>query len=663
MKRFVLVSDAQIAPDGSRVLFTRQHVGEKDGKKTNLWIFDIKAGQPRQFTAGDEDAHGRWSPDGKRIAFIRGRDKPNPQIYVMGIEGGEAAALTKFPEGTIRNFKWAPDGKSLAVVFRTMEQDFTTESRKKRREEGLSDPPRVIEDLIYRLDGDGYFNSRRFHLYIVDPESGRHLRIYDKDTLGEFSYDWSPTGREIAITTNRDRRAEIHFWKSKLLILDVKTKKTREVPDVPIGIKGSVAWSPDGKWIAYAGQDSRTTQWGSHNTHLFLCDVKKGGAKKLTAECDRCLEATVLSDTAEAGFEANIKWSTDSRKLFCHIGWHGDGYIASIPIRGGDFTFLTPPKTNWDFGSLSADGRFVAGIMQTHTRLGEVQLVEFTDTGATSRALTDFNGKFLKEVQLVKPTETWLKSPDGAKVHCWVLKPPGFKAGRKYPAVLEVHGGPSAQYGCAFFHEFQVLAAAGYVVFFSNPRGSKGYGESHTLAIKGDWGNRDWIDVQTVRDYMKAQPYVDSKRLGIMGGSYGGYMTNWAIGHTHEFAAAVTDRCVSNMISMTGNSDIPIIPDEYWEGSPWDRPEKLWHQSPVAHFKNVKTPTLIIHSEGDLRCNIEQGEQVFTALKLLNVPTRLVRYPRSTFHGMSRGGPVDLRCHRLHQILNWLKTYLNPDYS
>ncbi|MEJ2110768.1 MAG: S9 family peptidase, partial [Acidobacteriota bacterium] len=592
------------------------------------------------------------------IAFIRGRDTPNPQIYIISVEGGEAAALTHFPEGSIRSFKWAPDGKSLAVAFRELDSDFTTESGRKRKEEGLSDPPRIIEDLIYRLDGDGYFNGRRFQLYIVDLENGRHRRVYDKDTLGEFDYDWSPTGREIVLATNRDRRAEIRYWKSKLLILDVKTNKLRELPGVPIGVKGSVAWSPNGRWIAYAGQDSKTTQWGSHNTHLFLCDSKKGGVKKLTAGCDRCLGASTLSDTCEVGFEANMKWSADSKKLFCRIGWHGDSYIASITLRGGDFTFLTRAGANWDFGNLSADGRFIAGIIQTHTRIGEVHLFDLTAAGAGIRALTDFNGKFLKGVQLARPEEVWLESPDGAKVHSWILKPPGFQSGRTYPAVLEVHGGPSAQYGSTFFHEFQVLAAAGYVVFFSNPRGSKGYGESHTLAIKGDWGNRDWIDIQTVKDYMKAQPYVDSKRLAIMGGSYGGYMTNWAIGHTHDFAAAITDRCVSNMISMTGSSDIPTIPDEYWEGSPWDRPETLWQQSPLAHFKIVKTPTLIIHSEGDLRCNIEQGEQVFTALKLLNVPTRLVRYPRSTFHGMSRGGPVDLRCHRLHQILNWLKTYL-----
>ncbi len=658
MRCFIVSSDAQISPDGARVLFTRQHLGEKNEKKSNLWLVSAEGGEPRQFTTGDKDSHGRWSPDGKRIAFISGRDKPKPQLYLMNVEGGEATALTKFPEGTIRAFKWSPNGTSLAVAFREKEPDFTEEAEKKRKEEGLSEPPRVIDEAYYRLDGDGFFNGQRFHLSIVDVKTGEQRKVYDKDSMGWFSFDWSPDGKRIALTTNRDRRAILNIWNFKLLILDVQTKKTHELPNVPVGVKSSVAWSPDGKRIVYAGQDSKKTLWGCHNTHLFVVDAKNGGAKKITADCDYCLEASTLGDTAEVAFEANVKWTPDSRALLCRIGWNGDGHIAAIPAGGGEFTFLTSGKANWDFGCISDDGKRLAGVMQSHTQLVEVQLVELENGKAATRALTSFNSPLLKEVHLVKPEEKWLEAPDGTKVHCWIVKPPDFKSGKKYPAVLEVHGGPHGQYGSAFFHEFQTLAAAGYVVFFSNPRGSKGYGEAHCAAIQGDWGNKDWMDVETVKECMKRQSYVDPKRIGIMGGSYGGYMSLWAIGHTHDFTAAITDRCVSNMLSMAGSSDFPLTPDEYWVGSPWDRPEKLWQQSPIAHFKDVKTPTLIIHSEGDLRCNVEQGEQTFAALTTLNVPTRFVRYPRSTSHGMSRGGPVDLRIHRLHQILEWWEKYL-----
>ncbi len=196
------------------------------------------------------------------------------------------------------------------------------------------------------------------------------------------------------------------------------------------------------------------------------------------------------------------------------------------------------------------------------------------------------------------------------------------------------------------------------MVVFSNPRGSKGYGEAHTAAIKGNWGDKDWIDIQTVQRFMQKHPRVDKKRMGIMGGSYGGYMTNWAIGHTNDFAGAITDRCVSNLVSMLGSTDYPEEPGSYFPGNSWSQTTNLWLMSPLRYFGKVRTPTLIIHSEGDLRCNIEQAEQVFSALKLRNVPTRLVRYPRSSSHGLSRCGAPDLRLHRLHQILDWWKKYL-----
>jgi dipeptidyl aminopeptidase/acylaminoacyl peptidase len=211
----------------------------------------------------------------------------------------------------------------------------------------------------------------------------------------------------------------------------------------------------------------------------------------------------------------------------------------------------------------------------------------------------------------------------------------------------------------AFFHEFQLLAAAGYAVFYSNPRGSKGYGRDHCAAIRGSWGGADWTDMQAVIAFMRSHKSVKAGRMGVMGGSYGGYMTNWIIGHTTEFAGAITDRCVSNLVSMHGSSDYLEPPDIYWEGNAWDRPEALWRSSPLRHLGRASTPTLIIHSEGDLRCNIEQAEQVFAALSLRGVPARFVRYPRSTSHGMSRSGPPDMRLHRLEQIVSWWRKHLD----
>ena len=228
----------------------------------------------------------------------------------------------------------------------------------------------------------------------------------------------------------------------------------------------------------------------------------------------------------------------------------------------------------------------------------------------------------------------------------------------KLPCVLEVHGGPHGMYTSSVFFAMQLLAANGYVVVFSNPRGSTGYGEDFARCIDGDWGNKDWHDIQEVTKFAKSLPFVDPNRVAIMGGSYGGYMVNWAIGHSDEYKCAITDRCVSNLLSKSGNSDYTFIPNGTWPGAAYDDWEVLWDRSPVKHLKNCKTPTLVIHSEGDLRCNVEQGDQIYTFLKMQGVPTRYVRYPATTSHGMSRAGPPDLRIHRLKEILRWLEEWL-----
>jgi dipeptidyl aminopeptidase/acylaminoacyl peptidase len=303
-------------------------------------------------------------------------------------------------------------------------------------------------------------------------------------------------------------------------------------------------------------------------------------------------------------------------------------------------------------------------LLATAERPGEVAVLE-VGREAEPRLLTGLNDAFFKEVETSRPTDFWVTAEDGWKTHAWLMLPPKHarrtaRRGR-LPAVLEIHGGPHAAYGWAFFHEFQCLAAQGYAVVYGNPRGSKGYGEAHAQAITGRWGDRDWADVSALVGWTRGRRDLDPRRLGVMGGSYGGYMTNWAVGHTRAFKAAVTDRCVSNMVSMTGTSDYPFGVGSYWPGSPWGSLEDiapLWKSSPIAHFDGVKTPMLVIHSEGDLRCNIEQAEQVFTALQVRGVESRFVRYPATTSHGLSRGGPPDLRVHRLGEILRWWRRHL-----
>ncbi len=658
--RFRLVSSPQIAPDGRRIVYVEKHAGEKNEYAANLWMVEVEGGPPRQFTDGGRDGSPRWSADGSRIAFVRAREEHRPQIAVIAADGGEAVELTRLPEGSIGALRWSPDGTMLAVSFRAQAEEWTEAAEKERQEKGLSAPPRVIDDWWYRLDGDGYFGAQRYAIHLVDAASGEHRLLYAEDTMGAAEFDFAPDSRELVVATNRDPKAMIRPWKTELVRIDCRSGRTRPIPGLPEGPKRCPRWSPDGKTIAYGGRLGEDGSYSTENLELFVCDPSRGGARSLTRGTDYCLMAATLSDTSEARFDPVLECAPDGSRIYFRLGWHGESHVASVPVDGGEVCVHTSGPIELEMGNLSADGRLMALATGGPTRLAEIGVARVANGLFEVRALTDHNGPLLEELDLATPEPHWITASDGHKVQVWVLKPPGTdkSSTRRLPAVLEIHGGPHAQYGSAFFHEFQVLAAAGYVVFYSNPRGSKGYGRDHCAAIRGAWGTADWTDVQAVLRFMKRQPGVDPKRLGVMGGSYGGYMTNWVIGHTRAFAAAITDRCVSNLVSMGGTSDYVEEPDRYFPGNSWDRPEARWEQSPLKHLGNAKTPTLIIHSEGDLRCNVEQAEQVFSALKLLDVPCRLVRYPASTSHGLSRSGPPDLRIHRLRQVLEWWERWI-----
>ena len=649
--RFVLVGDPQLSPDGAKILFTRKTV---EGNKTvgQLWTVDLQ-GATRQWTSGEKGASGgRWSGDGKRVFFTASHDGAS-QIFTMPADGGEAVALTRFPEGSLGEPRLSPDGSRFAVAFRPALE--TEEAKKLREEKGGSEPPVEIDGLLYRYDGDGYFANNRFALYLVDATTGEHTKLLDTDPHGSYDYEWATDSQSLFVVHDATTHPFLEpshkgVWRVTLdgaaTILEGLPKGSKEAPRA----------SPDGKWLAWAGDVDEADPWGTRNTKLYVAPVEGGSYRDLTGSTDYDLGVATLSDTKDAGGGAVLEWADDSSGLFTQIGWHGEEQLGFVPLAGG-VQLRTKGRHSLTIGN--AVGGKVAAVWGDATHLPEVAIVEDGEV----RALTEFNKSIEEELEIVAPEEVWIDTTDGLKVHGWVLSPPlqvarlGEGAGGRGPTVLQVHGGPHTQYGWAFFHEFQCQVAAGLTVVYTNPRGSKGYGEAWTAAIRGDWGHKDWEDVNAVTDWMRER----TDKVAIMGGSYGGYMTNWAIGHRHDWACAITDRCVSNLVSMAGDSDFPLNKDGYFGGVAYgglDDIAPLWRQSPMAYLKGATTPTLVIHSVGDLRCNIEQGEQVFAALQMQGVPSRFVRYPVSTSHGMSRSGPPDLRIHRLREILGWLGRYL-----
>lgn len=662
--RIQFIGDPQISPDGSRILFSKRHINEKQAYVGNLFAVDLE-GHVQQLTQGEGGAsQGRWSPRGDRIAFVSGREEKCSQLFLLPLAGGEAAKVSKLPEGSIGEIKWSPDGQSIAFTFRPTHPDRTKDASKQREKDGKSDPPWELDSAWYRLDGDGYFGGQRHALYILDVESGEHRLLYEEPRLGFISFDWSPNGEEIAVSHTVNKNPWADKPNDQVFRVKVADGQAWQLEGLPKGEKGSLKWSPDGNWIAYIGDHSDDDPWGVRNSKLYVVPAVGDSFRCLTEQDDYCLSVMGLSDTKDAYGYAMLEWSPDSKALYVSIGWHGETQLGYVQMDRAKVEILTKGAHTLTVGNLSRNGERFGCLLGTVTRPSEVAVIDLAQGECPQpKVLTSFNSWLQDEIKLSEPEEFWVEAADGAKVHGWVLRPPDYLAPKRYPAALEIHGGPHAQYGWAFFHEFQLLAARGFVVVYSNPRGSKGYGEAYCAAIRGAWGDRDWEDIQAVTRWMQAQPYIHSGQMGVLGGSYGGYMTNWVIGHTDEFKAAITDRCVSNLVSMGGSSDFATNKDAYWPGCFYGDLETistLWKQSPIAYFENVSTPTLVIHSEGDLRCNIEQGEQVFAALQMRGIESRFVRYPRSTSHGLSRSGPPDLRLHRLGEIVGWLEKHLKP---
>jgi len=650
------VSGIRISPDGKYIIYAQHRVDRKTEKKySNLWILSTAGEKPRQFTFGDQnDASPSWSSDSQQIAFLSNRadnEKPS-QIYLIPIYGGEAQPLTQI-KGEINSLSWSPDGRRLLLTVRKTDPDALGRQEDEQKKK-LGVVSRHYDRLFYKRDGFGYLPHERTHIWTVNVASGRRSRqLTDHPVYDEVFAEWSPDGSQIVFVSNRSQDPDSDIDLDDIYIMPAGGGDFKQVK-APQGPKGHPVFSPDGRWIAYFGVEGINK--GFKNNSLWVLPADGSApAHNLTEAYDLHVDSFTINDTITPEF-ISPTWSKDCQTIYFQAMFHGYTQLKSISRSGGNLQDVIAEKGVVASFSLDNTQSQLAFFFAKISEPGQICLRNLA-SGQT-KTLTALNRSWLDKEDLGKVEEVWFKSPDGNDLQGWILTPPGFDPSKKYPSIMEIHGGPQTQYGYFFMHEFYYLASKGFVVYFCNPRGGRGYGEEHTRGIFLDWGNKDNVDLMAWADYAEKLPYIDPLRMGVTGGSYGGYMTVWIIGHTNRFKAAVTQRCVSNFVSMWGSSDYNwTFEREISNQPPFVDLQTYWDHSPIKYIGNAHTPTLVIHNENDHRCPIEQGEQVFVALKRLGVDTEFVRFPEE-FHGLSRTGRTDRRIARLNHILRWFEKYL-----
>ncbi len=655
--RMELISDPQISPDGRSVIFGLQRVDKETEKKyMNLWLVPAGRGPARQFTYGNQrDMQLCWSPDGRTIAFLSNRkDEKQYQLYLISIDGGEARPLTDL-QGSFASFEWSPDGSQIVCAFRKKDAEAIEREKDKQKKE-LGVVARHITRARYKFDGTGYLPKEQFHIWTINANTGKATQLTDGDFYSETEPRWSPDRQRILFLSNRSPNPDYDTHLVDLYTIPADKPSQPEdyqALGTPPGMKMTMSYSPDGRFIAYLGREGKGNVW--QNTKLYVVPADGSGSPcNLSASLDAEVQSNTLTDTGDRP-TIPPTWSLDSRRIYVQVTEHGRVDLRSVSLQDSQW------QTDIEGGVIGAfsfdkEHQKLAYWYGDISHLGQLWLRDMHS--GTPRQLTRFNDNWLRRVDLGQVEEVWYKGVDDNDLQGWIVKPPDFDPAQKYPSILEIHGGPWLQYGDAFMHEFYFLAAHDYVVYFTNPRGGSGYGEEHSKSIHRNWGVNDYNDVMAWADYMKAQPYIDKTRMGVTGGSYGGYMTTWTIGHTDRFKAAVAQRIVSNALSFWGSSDVGYFFEDVWSGKPpWEDFEAYWNQSPMKFVANIKTPTLVMHSEEDYRCRLEQGEQLFLALQELGVETEMVLFPGES-HGLSRAGRTDRRVVRLQHILRWFERYL-----
>jgi dipeptidyl aminopeptidase/acylaminoacyl peptidase len=668
--RFVWIADPQISPDGSRVAFVRVKVNEKkEGYASEIWMVSTRGEMPVRWTAGPRDGSPRWSRDGSRLVFTRSIDKDGqpqpPQLYVLSLAGGEAWPLTSLPKGAAAP-AWSPDGNSVAFLSSTTDEDIAKADKKKDAGAGDSEhesDARVVTLATFREDDEGYADPKHHsHIWTVTVPGGtggkampKPKRITD-GPLDEGPPTWSHDGARIYFEADRNPEPYYELPTSALYAVPAAGGEITRVVSME-GVVGPYRLSPDGRQVAFVGAVTRPPR--SYNQpHLFVADLAQGAAPRDTApSLDRDVAPDIIGDqhAPRGGREARPIWATDGRSVVAAVSDQGTTNLRRFDLKSGRAQMVTTGNQEVSAWTATPDGSRVVVLVSTPTNIGDLFLVG--EDGKLTR-LTNVNQDLLSELDLVEPEDVWYQSFDGRKIETWVLKPRDFDPKKTYPLILDIHGGPHTAYGYTFFHEFQVMAARGYVVLYPNPRGSTTYGEEFGNIIQYHYPGDDAKDLLAGVDELVKRGYVDDRRLGVTGGSGGGILTNWIIGHTPRFAAAVSQRSIADWSAWWYAADFTLFQPNWFKGAPWEQMEDFRARSPLTYAADIRTPLMLIEGEADYRTpSGSGGEAMFRALKYLKRPVVMVRFPGES-HELSRSGGPWHRVERLQHILNWFDMHL-----
>jgi dipeptidyl aminopeptidase/acylaminoacyl peptidase len=626
------VATPQISPDGAQVVYTRTWTDKvNDRFENDIWIINADGTKNRFLVKGSSP---RWSPDGKRLIYTAPGQPSGNQIWMKWMDSGDETQLTRL-ERAASNIAWSPDGKRIAFNMTAPSKPaFTITLPSRPQGAKWIEPPRVIDRLDYRSDGQGYRADGFTHIFVIPDTGGTPRQLTD----GDFNHgapEWADA-RTIVFSGIRKQDAEYARGDSEIYKLSITDGGIKQLTDRKGPDQGPVI-SPDGRSIAYLGHDENDDTYNI--TRLYVMDIDGGNKKSLTDSFDRSV--------------ANPHWAPDGTNIYFITEDKGTENLRIVASKGGPVRQITEGNHQLTVSSMAKNGTF-SGITTSASEPGDVVVVD--PKQATIRKITDVNGDLLEDRQLGNVEEIWYDSVGGKKVQGWIVKPPDFDASKKYPLMLYIHGGPHTMYGVGFNFEFQNHAAEGYVVLYTNPRGSSGYGKEFGNAINNNYPGQDYDDLMNGVDAVIKKGYVDERNLFVCGGSGGGVLTAWIVGHTHRFTAAVSMKPVINWYSFVGTTD-----GSSWyynfKKLPWEDPSEHLRRSPITYVGNVTTPTMLIEGEIDLRTPIEETEQFYRALKLRKVDTVMVRLP-DEYHGFNASPRHP--SNRLQQILylrGWFEKY------